>query len=664
MLEIVDVSKIYKSRRGEVAALDNISICFGEKGMVFIVGPSGAGKSTLFNLIALHDAPTSGEIRIDGISTKGLSQKKSSELRNEYFSFMRQDGDLIDRLNVYENLALATRIQGRELSKEEATSSLISLGLTEDILNEYPDNLSGGQKQRVSFARGILKGCKVILADEPTSSLDGPNAGNVLSMLKEASKDRLVIVICHDRSLAELYGDRIIGIKDGKIISDSYPILEGSGEPKPFQARKVHLPFKDQLSFAFSSFSGLVGRSILTCLSLSIALVAFMGGTALAIADANPDFTSSMLSSEASLGRVRKSIRVSEHLSNSIPFSEEEAEEIQGEYDGNCLFFSEYGLSKLRNEKGIEITEEYTVLSSGDLDLYNLELVGELPVGNEQIAVTAYSAYLYEWIDSPYPSKEDLQMVLSTGKILTCQGGTSDEEIQYEVTGFIITNFPEEPTKGEIEEETYRAALECEMHRSAFLSESGFSVAFSRGGSDGYQSYVYPLSEGNLERSQELLSSLYSGIDGLELTDVNRLTPALASLKSLISGGRNVFLAAMGLFFIIYILCFASFLSAVIERDGKNVMTLKSLGVDDFRIRSIFAIEGLAIVLVSLFIAYLLFVLFCYGIDYYLFSVGYPLGPSLLTFLPFLLAFVLSIAFCFLLAHLLSLVILKRKRIF
>lgn len=664
MIKVLKITKIYKSGRGKVRSLDDVTIEFPEKGMVFVVGPSGAGKSTLLNLIGLHDTPTSGEILVDGISVKGLSAKRLSELRNGYFSFMRQDGDLISRLSVYENLSIALRIQGKTISREEAALALSSLGLQEDVLDEFPENLSGGQRQRVSFARGILKGCKAILADEPTSSLDGPNEEKILSMLKEASKEKLVVIVCHSRKQAENYADGIIELEEGKMILDSShcPVSSDGGEP--LKGRKLRFPIKDRLSFALSSFSGLIGRAMFSGLSLSLALMTLMGGISSRIIDLDQDILISSLISETKLGRVSKSLVVSAYLSQALSFSESEAATIEEAYDGNCLFFGEYGLNGLKDVGGVETTKDYTVLSYESLDQYGLALIGSLPEKENEIAVTAYSSYLYGWFETPYESNQKIEAVLGEGKTLIAPRLSPYDDYEYTVTGIVITDLPKEPSKGAIEEEIYQAAIECELHQTAFLSQEGYSLASFYGGEEGrYSSYAYPLNKNNLKISSDLIPSLYQGEGEILVKDLTRLTPAIKSLKGLLSGASDVFAVATSLFSIIYILCLATFLSSSIEKERKTMMTLKSLGVDDFGLYSILAFETLTMGLGSFVLGSALYIGLAYGTKAYLSSIGYPVAPNLLTYFPFVLGFASVIVISLLLSYLFSKISFKRKRI-
>ncbi|MBO4539807.1 MAG: ABC transporter ATP-binding protein, partial [Clostridia bacterium] len=220
MLEVKNLVKEYRPKKGNpVRAVDGISLKFPEKGMVFILGKSGSGKSTLLNLLGGLDKYDSGEIIIKGKSSKDFSQSEFDSYRNTYLGFIFQEYNILNDFNVAQNIAIALQLQG-----QKATSERINEILKEVDLDGYggrkPSELSGGQKQRVAIARALVKNPEIIMADEPTGALDSKTGLQVFDTLKKLSQDKLVIVITHDRDFAEMYGDRVIELKDGKVISD------------------------------------------------------------------------------------------------------------------------------------------------------------------------------------------------------------------------------------------------------------------------------------------------------------------------------------------------------------------------------------------------------------------------------------------------------------
>lgn len=219
MLELRKVSKIYKSTSHDVEALDEVSLYFEEKGMVFVTGKSGSGKTTLLNVIGALDNFDSGEILIKGKSTDEFTKTDYDSYRNTYVGFIFQEYNLLDNMTIEQNLGLALKLQGKKCDQESVDEILAKVDLY-DVAQRRPKELSGGQRQRVAIARALIKNPAIIMADEPTGALDTENGEQVISLLKELSREKLVIVVSHDIELAEKYADRIIHMKDGKIDSD------------------------------------------------------------------------------------------------------------------------------------------------------------------------------------------------------------------------------------------------------------------------------------------------------------------------------------------------------------------------------------------------------------------------------------------------------------
>ena len=220
MLEIKNLKKTYHPKKGvPVVALDDVSLNIGDKGLVFILGKSGSGKSTLMNLLGGLDKYDSGDIVIKGKSTKDFTQADFDSYRNTYVGFIFQEYNILDDFSVGANIALAIELQGRKATNEEVNNILTTLDL-----NGYgarrTNELSGGQKQRIAIARALVKNPDIILADEPTGALDSKTGEQIFNILKKLSEEKLVLVVSHDRDFAERFGDRVIELADGRIISD------------------------------------------------------------------------------------------------------------------------------------------------------------------------------------------------------------------------------------------------------------------------------------------------------------------------------------------------------------------------------------------------------------------------------------------------------------
>lgn len=220
MLEVKNLTKVYKTKGGaDVNALDGVTMRFPETGMVFLLGKSGSGKSTLLNVCGGLDSPTSGEIIVKGRSSKNFSQSDFDSYRNTFIGFIFQEYNILNEFSVEDNIALALELQGKPKDKKAIAELLEEVDLT-GYAKRKPNTLSGGQKQRIAIARALVKQPEIIMADEPTGALDSATGKQVFDTLKKLSKTKLIVVVSHDRDFAEQYGDRIIELKDGKIISD------------------------------------------------------------------------------------------------------------------------------------------------------------------------------------------------------------------------------------------------------------------------------------------------------------------------------------------------------------------------------------------------------------------------------------------------------------
>ncbi|MBE6645455.1 MAG: ATP-binding cassette domain-containing protein [Ruminococcaceae bacterium] len=220
MIEAKNLKKIYKTKKGVVVkALDGVSAKLPDTGMVFILGKSGSGKSTLLNVLGGLDSFDSGEIIIKGTSAKDFKQSHYDSYRNTYIGFIFQEYNILEELTVGANIALAIELQGRRATDDEVNSILKEVDL-DGYGARKPNELSGGQKQRVAIARALVKKPEIIMADEPTGALDSVTGKQVFDTLKKLSRDKLVLIVSHDREFSEQYADRIIELKDGVIISD------------------------------------------------------------------------------------------------------------------------------------------------------------------------------------------------------------------------------------------------------------------------------------------------------------------------------------------------------------------------------------------------------------------------------------------------------------
>ena len=278
MLELRKVTKIYKSNALSQRALDSVSLSFRENEFTSILGPSGSGKTTLLNIIGGLDSYTSGDLIIDKISTKKYKDSDWDSYRNHRIGFVFQSYNLISHQSILNNVKLALTLSG--ISKKESISrakkALKDVGLSDHIYKR-PAQLSGGQMQRVAIARALVNDPDIILADEPTGALDSETSIQIMEILKQVSKSKLVIMVTHNPELAKKYSSRIINIKDGKILSDSNPYKNLSEKKTPnssqSKSKKTKMNFLTAIKLSFNNLMTKKGRTALVSFAGSIGII-------------------------------------------------------------------------------------------------------------------------------------------------------------------------------------------------------------------------------------------------------------------------------------------------------------------------------------------------------------------------------------------------------
>lgn len=275
MLKLVDIKKDYKVASGAVHALKGVSLNFRPNEFVCILGASGCGKTTLLNIIGGLDQYTSGDLIIQGKSTRHFKDRDWDVYRNHRIGFVFQSYNLIPHQTVLGNVELALTISGvsREERKKRAAEALKRVGLGEE-LDKKPNQLSGGQMQRVAIARALVNDPDILLADEPTGALDSNTSVQIMDLIKEIAGERLVIMVTHNPELAESYASRIVRLKDGLVESDSDP-YEGDEEqpPKTQGKARAKMSFLTSLALSFRNLLTKKGRTILTSVAGSIGII-------------------------------------------------------------------------------------------------------------------------------------------------------------------------------------------------------------------------------------------------------------------------------------------------------------------------------------------------------------------------------------------------------
>jgi len=296
MLKLTNIVKVYQAGDTKVEALRGVSIEFRKNEFVSILGPSGCGKTTLLNIIGGLDRPSGGDLSVNGRPTRNFTDRDYDTYRNRSIGFVFQNYNLIPHQSVLANVELALALSGVSKSerRKRAIDALAKVGLADQI-HKKPNQLSGGQMQRVAIARALVNDPEIILADEPTGALDSETSVSVLEILKEISKDRLIIMVTHNSELAEKYSTRIVRLLDGSIIDDTNPYFPENREDRKtepqekkrrrvFKAkRKSSMPFFTALSLSFNNLLTKKARTFLTSFAGSIGII----GIALILALSN-----------------------------------------------------------------------------------------------------------------------------------------------------------------------------------------------------------------------------------------------------------------------------------------------------------------------------------------------------------------------------------------
>ena len=284
MLQIKNVKKSYITGTFIQHALKGVSLDFRKNEFVAILGPSGSGKTTLLNIIGGLDRYDEGDLVINNKSTKRFKDTEWDAYRNNCIGFIFQSYNLISHITVLENVEMGMTLSGVSAKKrrKKALEVLDRVGLKEHA-HKKPNQLSGGQMQRVAIARALANDPDIILADEPTGALDSKTSVQIMELISEIAKDKLVIMVTHNPDLAKNYATRIIELKDGELISDSNPIKEEEKNNKKFNIKKTAMNFRTALNLSFNNIKTKKGRTLLTAFASSIGII----GIALILALSN-----------------------------------------------------------------------------------------------------------------------------------------------------------------------------------------------------------------------------------------------------------------------------------------------------------------------------------------------------------------------------------------
>lgn len=274
MLEIKHIKKSYKTGDFVQKALNDVSIQFRQNEFVAILGPSGSGKTTLLNVLGGLDHYDSGDLIINGKSTKNFKAADWDAYRNNSVGFIFQSYNLIGHISIQDNVEMALTLSNvkKKERRKRAREALKSVGLLERA-HKRPNQLSGGQMQRVAIARSLVNNPDIILADEPTGALDSNTSKQIMDLIQKIASDKLVIMVTHNQDLAYQYATRVIEVKDGKVVSDSNPLTKEEQEEEQYKLKKTKMSFMEALYLSFNNIMTKKGRTLITAFASSIGII-------------------------------------------------------------------------------------------------------------------------------------------------------------------------------------------------------------------------------------------------------------------------------------------------------------------------------------------------------------------------------------------------------
>jgi putative ABC transport system permease protein len=398
MLQLVNIKKSYVVAGQPFPALNGIDLEFKNNEFVSILGQSGSGKTTMLNLIGGLDRYTSGDLLIDGKSTKNFKDQDWDAYRNATIGFVFQSYNLIGHLSVLDNVEMALRLSGVSAKerRDRATEVLEEVGL-KDHIKKRPNQLSGGQMQRVAIARALVNNPKILLADEPTGALDSKTSHQIMQLIQKISKDRLVIMVTHNSEIAERFSDRIVKLVDGKVVEDSRPVQpQDINKTEKLINKKTSMSYLTAIKTSFKNLLTKKGRTILTSVAGSIGIVGI--ALVLSISSGMTTYTNN-LQSDALAGFPITINAVVETDSFGPPAGTPFGDPIENEFpDGNILYAYDSEASQTIHIN--HITEDFMAyLAQMDPSYYNtisytravsLNIVDQTNAGN-YIRVTTQS---------------------------------------------------------------------------------------------------------------------------------------------------------------------------------------------------------------------------------------------------------------------------------
>lgn len=396
MIKLINLQKTYKQKNIKVEALKKINLTFPDQGLIFITGVSGTGKSTLLNIIGGLDTFDEGDIIIDGVSLKNFKEKDINNYRNSYVGFVFQEFNLIEEYNIKENISLGCN---KEIEENKINEILEKVNL-KGLEKRRPNTLSGGQRQRVSIARALVKEPKLLLCDEPTGQLDKETSKTIFEILKEISKESLVIVVSHDEENAKKYADEIIKIEDG--IANN---KEKETKEKNFTLDEFKLTKKNYLTLANGFLRSKITRLIIAMI-ISIMVFVMIGvSDTISSYDKSKAILEALYENDNRYVPFNKEVKVNDEIQN-LNLNDDDVEILTNKlknYEYDLIYNLMNGL-KIKTKETISYNDYYykneisgtCEINSELINRYNLELIaGRLPNDYNEIVITKYIYEMY-----------------------------------------------------------------------------------------------------------------------------------------------------------------------------------------------------------------------------------------------------------------------------
>ena len=606
-MKLTDVTKEYKIKGGgAVKALDGISFELPERGMAFLLGKSGSGKTTLLNVMSGLDTMDGGEIEYKGTNLKSFTPAEMDSYRNTCCGFVFQEYNLIPELTVGGNVALALQLQGDRDTDAKVEKALKDVEL-EGYKNRRIYELSGGQKQRIAIARALIKNPEIIFADEPTGALDSATGTTILDLLKEISRQKLVVVVTHDRESAEKYADRIIELEDGRVIGDSAEsgvAAQGEERTKAIEWKKPKMPLKAAVKIGCSNFKHHPIRLVWTIL-LAVIAFTFLGvSLTLSQYDRVRTFADVIHSSGAQTALIYKELSYyDENVINQsldqflgmgskvkkyVHLTEEDLQLISSHKAGVSLLEYNTGRSQItsfqdsivassedresaqqQTDKHIAISAfGFMVLTEADCAGLGYTVTGRLPENSSEIAISEclVNTFMIAGIEEDgevysISSAEDIiGHKLPINKIISDNSWSGDTDDKT-ITGVVYT--------GCTREEAINHDSKPSFHDKLYISSDYF---------DGYTRIVSTLPEeyGDIYDLAEFVLNYADGDYSYKFSieEIGRLYSASDMALML----KNLCLYLSAIFFVFAALLIINLVSVSVRRQMKEIGILNSLG--------------------------------------------------------------------------------------